>query len=251
MSAARSAPFLLPLPLDRVTALALDAGARVEVHGHVATVVDGLHFDAMGLFDFGAGGLRVVGHDAARSAYVLEATGETAIGCSAAGVASPCLLPKLAEIAHERLLTARELAATLSGGIELEAGGDAPPATASKLTIAGLCVAGALTIAWLAVAWSRRLARTALGRVRAAARQALRATEGDATLEPVRKEIRVLVDRAVGLDSVELERVESVLRVVTLRAETRRGLSRLSDPVEALVAELDLRDQAMAEVDAR
>ena len=249
MSGASSGPFLLPLPLDRVTALALDDGARVEVHGQVGTVVDGHRFDAMGLFDFGAGGLRVVGHDAARSAYRLEATGETAIGCSAAGVPTPCLLPRLAEIAHERLMTARELAATLSGGIELEAGG--PPATASKLAIAGLCIAGALMITWCAVAWSRRLARTALGRVRAAARHALRATEGDVTLEPVRKEIRVLVDRAVGLDSVELERIESVLRVVTLRAETRRGLSTLSDPVEALVAELDLRDQAMAEVDAR
>ena len=309
MSPSAPSPFLLRLPLDRVTALALDDGARVEVHGRVATTVDGATFDPMGLFDFEAGGLCVVGHDATQSAYTLEATGEIAEGCAAVGAPSPCLVPRLAALAHERLRTAGELASTLSGGIELEArpARDGLSAMVGKLTIAGLCIAGALMIAWVAVVWPKRLARTAIGRVRIAARQALRAARGDATLDRARTQIRILVDRALELDTVrracarrmdridrgalarrvdacarspapgaagalacltaeqaeaarlerdhassvvELERIESALRVVTLRADARRGLSPKSDPVDALVAELDMRDQAIVEADA-
>ncbi len=309
MAPGASAPFLLPLPLDRVTALALDDGARVEVHGRVGTTVDGAIFDAMGLFDFAAGGLRVVGHDATQFGYTLEATGETAEGCVAAGAPSPCFVPRLMALAHERLRTGEDLAATLSGGIELEASParDGLSATVGKLTTAGLCIAGALMIAWIAIVWPKRLARTALGRVRIAARRALRATRGDATLDRARTQIRVLVDRAVELDTVrracarkmcridrgalsrrldacarsgvegaagalacltaeeavaarlerdhassviELERIESALRVVALRADGRRDHSPRSDPVDALVAELDLRDQALVEADA-
>ncbi len=117
-------PFLLRVPLDRVTALALDDGARVEMHGQVATTVDGRSFDALDLFDFAAGGLRVVDEDGKGHAYVLAGTGQEGTGCSAAFVPSPCLVPRLAALAHERLRTAQELAATLSGGMDLEA----PPA---------------------------------------------------------------------------------------------------------------------------
>jgi hypothetical protein len=303
-----TAPFLLPLPLDRVTSLALEEGAQVEVHGRVVTAVDGQSFDPMGLFDFPAGGLRVVEHDAARSAYGLAATGKTGEGCSKIGAPSPCLVPRLNVLAHERLRTVHELAATLSGGIELEAvpARDPLPEIVSKLTILGLCIASALVIAWAAVALSRRGTRTALGRVRIAARQALRATRHDATLEPARNHIRALVDRAIELDAVRracarkvlridraalarreeacarshvpeaadalacltaeraeaarlegehaasvvaLERIESALRIVALRVGGH-GPPSQPDPVDALAAELDLRDRAIAEADA-
>jgi hypothetical protein len=308
MTGPSQAPFVLPLPLDRVTALALDDGAHIEVHGRVATTVDGRTFDAADLFDFAAGGLRVVDHDGARFAYSLEATGRTADGCAAAGAPAPCLVPRLAALAHERLRTVKELTGTLSGGIELEAlpAESALPAIVGKLAAGGLGFACAVVVAWVAFALPRRLARTALGRVRIAARQALRATKGDETLARVRKQIRILVVRAHEIDSarracakkvrridrtalarrlqacsrssvpeaaaavasltaeqaeavrlegdhassvMDLERIESALRVVVLRAGERRGLATTSDPVDALVAELDLRDQAIAEAD--
>ncbi len=67
-----------------------------------------------------------------------------------------------------------------------------------------------------------------------------------------------------GAALVELERIESVLRTATLRARALPSVRRdakvhprrgergetVADPVDALVAELDLRDQAIAEADA-
>ncbi len=63
-------------------------------------------------------------------------------------------------------------------------------------------------------------------------------------------------DEAVRLErdhasaGIELERIESALRVVELRARTRREPSTQVDLVDTLVAELDFRDQAIAEVEA-
>src|SRR5579871_1284963 len=131
-----------PLPLDRVTALALDPGASVVVHGLVTTSVDGSAFDAAmqwdglspgasragGLFDLEAGGLRVAVQHPETHEYVLASTGTAGAACAAAGAPSPCLVPRLAALAHERLRTQAELAGTLSGGVELEGVVAAPPA---------------------------------------------------------------------------------------------------------------------------
>jgi hypothetical protein len=206
-----------PLPLDRVTALAMDPGARVVVHGLVTTSVDGSAFDAAmqwdglspgasrpeGLFDLAAGGLRVAEQHPERHEYALEWTGSPGPACAVAGAGSPCLVPRMAALAHERLKTQGELASTLQGGVELE-GVIAPPVVtaslAGKLESAGLAAAAALAVV-LAVVWLRRRGRTALGRVRSAGRAALRATRGDASLERVRIQVRAMVARARELDA--------------------------------------------------
>jgi hypothetical protein len=312
-----TAPFTMALPLDRVTAIAIEPGTRFEIHGRVVAGVDGSSFDGAELFDFGRGGLQLVDTIPDRVAYVLEATGHDAPACAALGAPSPCLIPRLATLAHERLRTETEFASTLSGGITLEARSPAgvPPAGAPNgaASVAARGLAGACLVAvfiWVAVSLARRAGQTAMGRVRLAARRALRATRGDATLEPVRQRIRALVDRARAIDDVrrtstrtlsrvdraaldrrahalafalvpqaaaasasieaeraevarldgerasaivELERIESALRVVALRARTRvaafgePGAASAPDAVDTLIGELDLRDQAIAE----
>jgi hypothetical protein len=319
-------PLSMHLPLDRVTVLAMDPGTVVGLSGLATASVDGSSFDAATLFDFAAGGLRVVGADPAHHAYVLAPSGQYAPACAAVGGVS-CLVPRLELLAHQRLRTASELASTLSGGIELEShpAPSAANAIGGAIALATLCLVASASLAWLAVALSRRAARTALGRIRIAARQALRSTRGDATLEGARVQIRALVDRARQLDAlrracarrlaridraaldrradaclraavaghipvaagalasfsaeraaavqlesdhgsavVELERIESVLRTTALRVgggregQGARGMRRVhprcgeafADPVDALVGELDLRDEAIAEANA-
>jgi hypothetical protein len=276
------------LPLDRVTALAMESGMRVTLRGRVTASFDGSSFDAGRLFDFAAGGLRVVDADPARFAYVVEATGRDAPACARVGCSSPCLMPRIDVLAHERLRSAAELASTFSGNVELESRSPNGSAMIGTLGAAGLCAAAALGVAWLAIALRRHLGRSAVRRVRGAARRAMRATRGDATLDPVRRQIRSLVDRARQLDAlrrdcarklgrmdggaalvslpaerdaaarvarehasavVEIARIESALRAVALRSDSRTGVSPRADLVAALVNELDLRDQAIAEAD--
>jgi hypothetical protein len=273
------APFTMKLPLDRVTALAMDPGAHVVLSGQVMASMDGTSFDAASLFDFAAGGLRIVEADPAHFAYVLAPTGQYAPACARVAGAA-CLVPRLGVLAHQRLHTAAELASTLSGSIELES--HPPPSAAPAiawgvaLAVAGL---GAIVALVRAAVWlSRRAARTAMGRIRVAARRALRGTRGDVTLDAARTQIRALVDRARQLDAlrracrvgsdhdsavVELERIESVLRTAAVRVGRpggvagdrarlllRSGQATLADPIDALVTELDLRDAAIAEADA-
>jgi hypothetical protein len=311
-------PFTMIVPLDRMTALSIEPGAHVELHGRVTTSTDGTSFDAASLFDFAEGGLRVIDTDPAHFAYVLAPTGKFVPAC-AGGLS--CLVPRLAVLAHERLHTSAELASTLSGGIELESRPQPSqvPAILGALALGALGLSSLLAVLWAAIAVSRSAARTAMGRVRIAARRALRATRGEATLDGARAQIRALVDRARQLDAVrrtcarrlaridlgalerradacaratvpaaaaalaclsaeraaaaqleidhgsavvELERIESVLRTAALRvgggggvavsygARLRRGGVAFADPVDALVAELDLRDEAIAEADA-
>jgi hypothetical protein len=315
-----------PLSLDRVTALALDPGGSVVVRGLTTTAVDGSSFDAAmqwdalaagtsrgeGLFDLAAGGLRIVQQHPERHEYVLASSGGSGPACVAAGAPSPCLVPRLATLAHERLRTQGELAATLTGGVEIE-GVIAPPPlmprTVAKLEAAGTLLATLIAVG-LALAWMRRRGRTLLGRVHRAAREALRATRGDPTLDTIRTQVRVMVARARELDRsrracarrlrrvdraaldlkrrvyarsqtpgatdalawvaaeheetlrlerdlassvLGIERIESALRVVTLRVREDRGTrARVArhDPVDGAAVELRLRDEAMQEADS-
>jgi hypothetical protein len=313
-----------PLPLDRVTALALDPGARVVLHGLVTTSVDGSSFDVAmqwdglspgaarpgGLFDLASGGLRVVEQHPERHEYTLASTGSAGPACAAAGVESPCLVPRMASLAHERLKTQGELAATLHGGVELE-GVIVPPV--APAVVRGLTLAGIATVVFVAaalgLAWLRRRSRSALGQVRAAGRVALRSLRGDTSLDRLRAEVRSMLARARELDEARracasrlaridrpaldrkrdayarsgspeaaetlawltaeqaeaerlasdlsssvlgLQRIESALRVVTLRVREERGTrARIArnDPVDAAAAELHLRDEAQREAD--
>jgi hypothetical protein len=214
------------VPLARVTPAAGndgDPGGPWAVRGLVTTSFDGSAFDAVshwdgaapgvpragGLFDLEGGGLRVVEAHVDRHEYVLAAAGEPGPSCIAAGVASPCFVPRLAALARDRLRTAGELAPTLIGRIERDdvvspAAGGSSAGVGSKLTIFPLApalllvfgIAAAVTLA----AARRRGARRHLVRVRAAARVALRATRGDATLAPLRDQVYAMLARAVQLD---------------------------------------------------
>jgi hypothetical protein len=119
-------------------------------------------------------------------------------------VASPCFVPRIAELAHARLETRGELAATLSGDIVLEGVVVPPRAAAPDPTPAiafGGTIAVVLAAAWLTFAVLRQRARSAIGRVRTAAREALRATRGDPTLDRVREEVTAMLGRAADLES--------------------------------------------------
>ena len=126
--------------------------------------------------DFGvsiatAGGLRLVEQHVDRHAYVYTPTGEPGPGCVAAGVSSPCLVPRLATLAHDRLRTRAELEASFAGTIDVEDAGlsAAEPVKGSPwLLLAGLFVAGIAALAVCVARWLRRRAATPLGRVRAA-----------------------------------------------------------------------------------
>jgi hypothetical protein len=317
-----------PLALDRLTALELDTGGQIVLQGAVSTSVDGSVFDvamqadglspgamrAGGLFDLAAGGLRIVQQNVDLHVYTLAATGTVGPGCTAAGIGTPCLVPRLAVLAHERLKTTGELARTLSGGVQLE-GVIAPPVAPVSPQVASVLSGGAVVatlavFAWVALLVRRRRAQSALGRVRAAAREAVRATRSDPTLERVRAQVHAMLARAEQLDEarracaarlarvdrlslerrreamarsnapeaaealawvtaecaeaarlqsdlssslVGLERIESALRVVSLRTRQGRGTrARIahSDPVDGAAAELVLREEALVEVEA-
>lgn len=317
-----------PLALDRVTALQLDTGAQIVVHGAVSTSVDGSVFDAVmqadglspgamragGLFDLAAGGLHVVQQSVDRHEYTLASMGTPGPACVAAGIGSPCLVPRLAVLAHERLKTSAELAGTLTGRVELE-GVVAPPAPPVEPVVADTLSAGAVVAALAIAAWAalvarRRRAASAIGRVRTAAREAIRATRGDPTLAALRSQVQAMLARAEQLDTsrrafaarlaridrasleqrreamarstspdaaealawltaecaeaerlqsdlsstlVGLERIESAMRVVSLRAREGRGTrarAAHADPVDATALELVLREEALGEVEA-
>lgn len=236
-----------PLPLDRVTALALDPGASVVVHGLATTSVDGSSFDAAmqwdglsagasrpgGLFDLTAGGLRVLEQHPERHEYMLASTGARGTACVAAGTSSPCLVPRLASLAHERLRTQAELAATMTGGVELE-GVIAPPVVAPETSHALAVTAGVIAFVaalGLVVRWLRRRAATALGRVHAAAREALRATRGDPTLQPVVTQVRAMVARAEELDRTRVACAKRLERIDRPALDRKRdAYARSKDP---------------------
>jgi len=204
------------LPLDRVTSLLLDSGAHVAVRGLATTSLDGSSFDAAvqwdalspgasragGLFDFAAGGLRLVEQHPERHEYVLAATGAVGPACAAAGAESPCLVPRLAELAHERLRTREELATTLSGEVQVEGAIAGAPAAGVGVGVAvavavGVAVGVAIAVA---VVRARRAAHVELRRVRATAREAMRAMRGDPTFDRVREHVRAMLARAFELD---------------------------------------------------
>jgi len=283
--------------IDHVTSLGIEPGATIRVSGVVRTSFDGSAFDAVstwnaassgvdghpgGLFDLVAGGLRIVDSRPAEHTYVLSAADAPGAACVAAGVDSPCLVPRLAEIAHARLRSTREIAGTLSGGLVVEPRPPpAPPVGREVWATAGVTVAVVAIGAAAVVA--RRRARTPLGRVHASARRALRVIRADPTFDGVREKVAALVARATELDAARraclrrigalgparddvvraevariegegatcadgIARIETALRVVASRAVGAAPASE-PDPVDVVGAELSLRAEALDEAD--
>jgi hypothetical protein len=270
--------------LDGVTALAFDTPGAVRVHGLVSTSIDGSAFDAEftwdrlapgtnhpgGLLDAPAGGLRLVKQDVVRSEYVYVPTGDPGPGCEAAHVASPCLVPRVATLAHDRLRTQRELAATLAGHIEVD---DAAPPVDPAREGAGTLIASGVVAALLVavLAWWRGRATTPLSRVRSAARVALRALRGDPSQAALRPHIAAMVARAVELDGARrtgLRRLRSIDRTAIARRraalpatagaeatawleEESRETARLDDDVASSIAGMDRIESALRVVALR
>lgn len=273
---------LLPHLLT-ITALSLPAGGSAELSGATQTTHDGARFDAIAMFDLEAGGLRVLSND--QGVVRVEATGVPSATCAAAGVSSPCLVPRLVEHAHARLLTVDELRASLGGGYEVQTFAPiVPPSRAPRVIAWTLAVLGALALLRALV---QRRAETPLGRVDAAARAARRATVADPTLGAVRDEIDRLVEHARDVDRIRrdceaslartrrttgerlavereeeaklesdlrrararLTEIAAALRLVPLRVREARDVSFGRAPVDVILGELHVRDRAIAEVE--
>jgi hypothetical protein len=209
-----------PATLEYPVPIAMSAGQEVAVRGALRTSFDGAIFDAAtrtdtlpdgttlarpgGLLDAAAGGLALVAFDPATHLARFTWTGEDAPACRANGLASPCLVPRLDDLAHERLLTHDDFVATLRGRVDVIAPA-APitpvvsPAARRGLSAAALAL-GLFAAVAAALAWSRARGRTPMGQVRAAAREAHKATRHDPMLAPVRAQIAHLMDRARELD---------------------------------------------------
>jgi hypothetical protein len=240
------------IALDRVTSLSVDRGVAVLVQGTMTTSIDGTEIDAVmqrrppgnaapqpgGLFDLEAGGFRIIEQHPERHEYVLVASGNAAPGCSAKGAGAPCLVPRIADLAHERLRARDAFAATLSGRIEVAAVLAAPaaPWPAARLgRIAAACALSLLAAAvlGLVVRWVRLRGRTPMGRIRASARTALAALRGDVTLDPVRGHIDLLLRRAFELESARQACDRRLGRIDFADLERRREASSRSPSPEA------------------
>jgi hypothetical protein len=262
-SASAAAALVVAPPLDRVTPLV----GEVVVRGELRSSLDGSTFDAVtqrdqfphlvgepaprlgGLFDPGAGGMRVVEQDPATHVYRLAPTGAAGPACEAAGVGSPCLVPRLAALAHERLVTAEAFGATLGGRIEAEA--LAPPAvSAGAASALGWLSAAAALLGAAALARYVRHARraSAIGQVRAAAAEARRALRGDATLARARETIEPLLARAEELDRARRACAARLARLEPARLASRRAAWAGSTAPDAAVA-LAALDAEAAEAD--
>jgi hypothetical protein len=251
-----------PLVLDRVTALDMDPQGRVDLHGAVTTSVDGSTFDAAfqwdglasgachpgGLFDFAAGGLRLVEQRVESHDYVLVATGDPAPGCLAAGAASPCLVPRLAILAHDRLRTVADFEPTLTGHVAIDESAVAVPAAASEARLGPVVAVAAVLAALIAVARLARFrARSPLGQVRTAGQAALAALRGDVTLEKVADHVRAMMARARELDAARRSFARRLRRIDRGSIERRRQASAQSDAPGAGDA-LQWLDEESAEV---
>jgi hypothetical protein len=251
----------LVAPLGRITPLAGD----VVLRGELRSSLDGSTFDAVtqrdqyphlagqpaprlgGLFDPGAGGLRVVEQDPATHVYRLAPTGAPGRACLEAGVASPCLVPRLAELAHERLVTAEAFRATLGGQIEADA--LAPPvvSTGTEIAIGWLAAGAGLLGAAAVVRRARRVRRASpIGQVRAAAAEARRALRGDATLARAREQIEPLLARAEELDRARRACASRLARLEPAQLASRRAAWAGSTAPDAAVALAALDAEAAA-----
>jgi hypothetical protein len=256
----------VPVPLDHVSALAFDTPGSLRVEGLISTSIDGSAFDAAftwdglavgashpgGLFDAAAGGLRLVEQHVDRHAYVYAPTGEPGPGCVAAGVQSPCLVPRLAILAHDRLRTQAELGASLVGSIEVDDAGLAaaePVREGGGFLVASVFLAGILAVALGVAGWLRRRAATPLGRVRAAARGALRELRiGDTSRAPLRTHVRAMVARASELDAAHSACARR-LRSIDRAALERRRAAALSAAAAETRAWLDQESQEAARLE--
>jgi hypothetical protein len=276
-----------PLDLFTVQPIAFDASGEITLRGAIHSHHDGVVLDAMtsttlgasgGLLDVEAGGLRVVWRDLEQHQYRVVATGSAGWACEAAGVASPCLVPRTIELAQARLLTVADFARSLSGEVTVECPG--PAGMGARL--AGLARAPweyqlVATVPLIALGgwfWLRRRRRRVLTPAEQIARSATklmrRLRQGDPVHQRLLVPIVSLVDHARRLERerrrgvaegwpAETERstrgLQAILRSLydlarTLDQGTRAGRATLDDRLlRDLQSDLHLALAATSEAD--
>jgi hypothetical protein len=245
----------------------LASGGEVTFHGAVRTSNDGTVLDAVsrtdlvgadheavtrpgGLYDLAGSGLRVTMHNPATHEVRLVADGADAPACRARGISSPCLVPRVTELAHARLLTNEEFLASLSGRVDAtipHAPFVAPPPPSHALSYGAGGAALAILVA--AFAWTaRRRKSSPMGQVHAAAREARAATKKDKTLASVHARIDALVARALALEASR-EACEARLAKIDSKAlgEKRTRLASSASPGAADALEWAENEQKEAE----
>ncbi len=236
MTASAEAAEVRLVHLDRPQHLALRRGDTLVMHGHVASDHDGMAWDALthddgkevsegGLYVLDGVGLRVEKHEAARHLTRFIATGEPAPRCAAAGVAPPCLVPRVAALAHERLLTTDAFVATLRGSMVIaEVPAPVPVSFGQRAgRVIGSTLALGLPLAALVLLFIARRRRSPIGRIHTAARDARAAIRLDPTMARVGAEIDGLVAR--GQELVDAREVHLARRVRLDRDAVERKLA--------------------------
>ena len=235
--------------LDRVTPLSMASGDALIVRGAVRSSFDGTTFAPVDLFDADAGGLQLVASSAAGSSR-LVATGVDGPACAAAHLASPCLVPRTADLAHARLLTVDDFARSLTGAVtmDVDTAPLPPPPPMARSTVVALTTAAGVALAALlgvaAAALARVRRRSAIGQVYAAALAARKATRADVTLAALRAQIDGLVTRAEDLERARRACTARLAQIDRVALERKRAAWAASaapearEPLDWLTAEL-------------
>ncbi len=264
------------MPVDAEALMAshagLPEGAELSVRGSIASRFDGTRFDAAtrtdtlpdgststrapGFYDLAAGGFEVASHDAKTHDVTLRAknVARARATCAAAGMIAPCLLPRVRDLARERLLTESEFEGTLTGAIhpELTAQVVAPRAPLAAWT----AFMGGATALLAAVLVAMRAARTSSRSVtKRLARDARSRTASDPTLATVHASIADLMMQA---ERFEHARIRTHAALAGLQPENEAKLrARIAassderDPVRAAaVRELAEIDRVRADARA-
>lgn len=205
----------------------------------------GASVDARGLVDFEKGGLHVTSRDPVTHEVHAVVTGEPAVYCSTAGVASPCLPIRLLALGNSRLLTAAEWRASLMGTVTVEvpvAPAPTPASTAAAQArgyapalLATLGLGLALLLGFAAVrAWRRRAESPRARLIALARRVRARAASADplvaAPLTPALDDaLARLAAGRVDADSDEGKRVGDLLMRVDAALQRTAAQARAAD----------------------
>lgn len=218
--------------------------------------------DAGGIFDPGLGGFRVTSRDPGTHEIHLRATGDAAPGCSAAGVAAPCLVVRTPIAARARLLASDEFARSLKGGIEMEIVAPTIAVTAAPMfPYLGVAAAigAAIAVGLVAIRMRRKRKSSPYGQLLALAGRVQDKLRGaDAVIaaplgRAVETATRSLKAGRVDPASAEGKRVAAVLLRVESKLDAHAAESRAEQEREAadeLVREVESALEAAEEAAA-
>jgi hypothetical protein len=212
-------------------------GEEIVMKGTVRTSFDGTVYDAIsrtdttpggpvtrrgGLFEPETTGFRVASQDPTTHEVHLVATGTGGEACLALGMAAPCLIPRVSEAAHERLLSEAELRATLVGQVTAALPEGPPPAVPTSRVAGGMVGIAGLVLALTGlVAYLAQKRQSPMTAVKKAADKARSEIRGDRAFDTLRVKIDDLVHHAEKLERVR-ETTEARLAKLDVRALERK-----------------------------